>query len=102
MPVSWLGSYFDDAGEGFVHKARVECTLMSDVKQGHVNANGTCLVTDADGDKAFLEWKCTGAMPACAGDERWVGGTGKYPGLSGASKFKGNFIGTTGAGSNIE
>ena len=92
------GVIFNDAGKGFLHKARVNCTLMNDVKQGHANANGTCLVTDADGDKAFLEWKCTGAMPACAGDERWVGGTGKYTGMSGASKFQGNFIGTTGAG----
>jgi hypothetical protein len=27
-----------------------------------------------------------------------MGGTGKYTGLSGTSKFQGNFIGATGAG----
>ena len=92
------GVMFNEEGKGFLHKARVDCTLMNDVNQGRANANGTCVVTDADGDKAFLEWKCTGAMPACPGDERWSGGTGKYTGLTGPSKFQGNFIGTTGAG----
>ena len=50
-------------------------------------------MTDTDGDKAFLEWKCTGVMPACPGDQRFVGGTEKYSGLSGDTKFQGNFIG---------
>jgi hypothetical protein len=92
------GVIFNDAGKGFLHKGRVDCSLMNDVNQGHSNAKGTCVVTDADGDKAFLEWKCAGVMPACPGDELWVGGTGKYAGLSGVSKFQGNFIGATGAG----
>src|SRR6266545_2030411 len=72
------GVIFNDAGKGFLHKARVDCTLMNDVNQGRANANGTCVVTDAEGDKAFLE--------------------GKYTGMSGTSKFQGNFIGATGAG----
>jgi hypothetical protein len=92
------GVIFNDAGKGFLHKARVDCTLMNDVNQGRADAKGTCMVTDAEGDKAFLEWKCTGAMPACPGDERWVGGSGKYTGMSGTMKFQGNFIGATGAG----
>jgi hypothetical protein len=92
------GVIFNDAGEGFLHKARVDCPIFNDVNQGRANANGSCVVTDADGDKIFMEWKCTGAMPACPGDERFVGGTGKYDGISGNSKFQGNFIGTTGAG----
>jgi hypothetical protein len=92
------GVIFNNAGKGFMHKARVDCTLMNDVNQGRANANGTCVITDVDGDKVFLEWKCAGAMPACPGDERFVGGTGKYNGISGSSKFQGNFIGATGAG----
>jgi len=51
----------------------------------------SCLVvTDADGDKIFVEWKCAGVMPACPGTERFVGGTGKYTGISGNQKFQGN------------
>ena len=92
------GVIFNDAGKGFLHKARVDRSLMNDVNKGHANAKGTGVVTDAKGDKASLGWKCAGVMPACPGDELWVGGTGKYAGLNGVSKFQGNFIGTTGAG----
>jgi hypothetical protein len=92
------GVAFNDTGKGFIHKARVDCALMNDVNQGRANATGTCVVTDADGDKIFMDWKCAGTMPACPGDERFVGGTGKYKGISGSSKFQGNFVGTTGAG----
>jgi len=92
------GVMFNDTGKGFMHKSRVDCTLFNDVDHGHANANGTCVVTDTDGDKIFVEWKCAGMMPACPGTERFVGGTGKYTGISGDQQFQGNFIGDTGAG----
>jgi hypothetical protein len=92
------GVMFNNEGKGFMHKARVDCTLFNDVNKGRANANGTCVVTDADGDKVFVEWRCAGVMPACPGTERFVGGTGKYKGISGDQKFQGNFIGDTGAG----
>jgi len=92
------GVIFNDAGEGFLHKARVDCPIYNDVNQGRANATGSCVVIDADGDQVFMEWKCAGAMPACPGDEQFVGGTGKYNGISGSSKFQGNFISATGAG----
>ena len=92
------GVMFNDKGAGFMHKARVDCTLFNDVNHGRAHANGSCVVTDADGDKIFVEWKCEGDMPACPGTERFVGGTGKYTGISGDQVFQGNFIGKTGAG----
>ncbi len=92
------GVMFNNEGKGFMHKSRVDCTLYNDVNKGRANATGTCVVTDAAGDKIFVEWKCAGAMPACPGTERFVGGTGKYKGISGEQKFQGNFIGDTGAG----
>jgi len=45
------GVMFNNEGKGFMHKARVDCTLFNDVNKGRANANGTCVVTDADGDK---------------------------------------------------
>ena len=92
------GVMFNDKGKGFMHKARVDWTLYNDVNKGRANATGTCVVTDADGDKIFVEWKCSGVMPACPGTERFVGGTGKYKGITGKQTFQGNFIGDTGAG----
>ncbi len=92
------GVMFNDAGKGFMHKARTDCTILNDVRQGRANARGTCVVTDAAGDEIFVEWSCAGTMPACRGDQRFLGGTGRYEGISGSMKFQGNFIGTTGAG----
>ena len=92
------GVMFNDEGKGFMHKSRVDCTLYNDVNQGRANARGTCVVMDAEGDKIFVEWECSGMMPACPGTERFVGGTGKYAGISGEQQFQGNFIGDTGAG----
>ena len=54
--------------------------------EGRANAKGTCVVTDADGDEIFVEWKCSGVMPACPGTERFVGGTG-----AGWSDWKGEW-----------
>jgi len=92
------GVMFNTGGKAFLNQALTECALILDVNKDQVDAKGTCTMTDADGDKAFLEWKCAGKMPACPGDQSFIGGTGKYAGLSGPSKFQGNFIGKTGAG----
>ncbi len=92
------GVMFNNTGSGFLHKARTDCAILNDVEDGRANAKGTCVVTDAEGDKVFVEWNCAGPMPACPGTERFVGGTGKYTGISGDQKFQGNFIGATGAG----
>ena len=43
------GVMFNNEGKGFLHKARVDCTLLDDVNKGHANASGTCVVTDACG-----------------------------------------------------
>src|SRR5574341_593306 len=48
------GVIFNEAGKGFLHKVRADCALMNDVNQGRANANGTCVMTDSDGDKVFL------------------------------------------------
>jgi len=92
------GVMFNDQGEGFMHKSRVDCALMNDVIEGRANAKGTCIVTDAGGDQIYVEWQCSGTMPACPGTERFVGGTGKFEGITGDQTFQGNFIGDTGAG----
>jgi hypothetical protein len=92
------GVMFNNKGKGFMHKSRVDCSIFNDVNKGRANAQGTCVVTDADGDTIFVEWKCSGVMPACPGTERFVGGTGKYKGITGEQTFQGNFIGDTGAG----
>jgi hypothetical protein len=92
------GVVFNDAGKGFLNRARADCSGLLDINQGQVSAAGVCVMTDADGDKINLDWKCTGPMPTCAGDQHFAGGTGKYNGASGNMKWQANFIGNSSAG----
>ena len=49
------GVFFNDVADGFLDKSEVTCALVSDVVDGIQNSgHGYCIVTDKDGDKAFL------------------------------------------------
>ena len=86
------GAFFNDAGKGFLHQTSVICPGINDVRKDiSLDARGYCIVTDRDGDKAFLVWQATnptkpGEVP---GTFQWTGGTGKYTGLTGDNTFTG-------------
>jgi len=80
----------EDVSDGFLDKTEVTCPATSDSVNGvDTAARGYCIVTDKDGDKAFLVWqgKGTGAGSADAGTFQWTGGTGKFAGLQGNNTF---------------
>ena len=79
------GTFFNDAGEGFLHRATAVCPGIRDTVRDVVNAHGYCVFTDEDGSKATFAWKCKG--PRCDGDAEWISGTGKYAGLKGRVAF---------------
>lgn len=95
------GIVTNDAGTGFMHNTRWDCQILWDSNKGQSTANGSCLMTDADGDKALAFWKCFGKQPICEGDFQWAGGTGKYTGITGNNTFTGHLIGATQAGYSI-
>lgn len=76
------GTNFNDKGEGFLNMTSVVCPGVLDINKGMNDAHGYCVVTDNDGDKAYLVWKCKGEE-LCKGDMQWTGGTGKYEGITG-------------------
>jgi hypothetical protein len=94
------GAFFNDGGGGFFHNAAVQCPGMNDITpDGNAFAHGYCIVTDKDGDKAYLSWKCKGKFgDKCNGDFQWTGGTGKYTGIKGANKFYGVVLVPTSSG----
>jgi hypothetical protein len=84
------GTFFNDAGSGFLHLTAFTCTDTGGMNNGvFISTNGYCVVTDRDGDKAFIVWKCKGGTTRCEGDFQWTGGTGKYTGLTGNNTFHG-------------
>ena len=90
---------FNDAGQGFIHKASVVCPGVNDMIDGVSRASqGYCIVTDQDGDKAFLVWK---AGKGFDGDFQWTGGTGKYTGITGNNTFTAFLIGPSSSGYSV-
>src|SRR5437867_2016424 len=93
------GTFFNDAGEGFMHETSWVCPGVNDVINGVSQvSHGYCVITDKDGDKAFLVWK---AGKGFEGDFQWTGGTGKYTGITGNNAFTALLIGPTPSGYSL-
>ena len=94
---AFSGVFFNDVANGFIDKSSVVCPGVNDIVNGtSIGNHGYCIVTDKDGDKAFLVWKGQDTSPnAGGGDQEWIGGTGKYRGIKGKSTYRYTGIGTT-------
>ena len=95
--------FFNDVAGGFLDKTEGTCPGVNDLVNGvSVAANGYCVMTDKDGDKAFFSWQGKGTGPGSyAGTFEWTGGTGKYSGIQGHNTWRGNGIGNTMAASIV-
>ncbi len=90
------GGFVHSDGSGFLHEAGITCPAAGGTVGGRQFFQGSCTVTDADGDQAMLIWNCEmQADGVCPGPQSWVAGTGKYEGISGEMTFEGRFIGNT-------
>ena len=98
----YKGTFFNDAGMGFLHESSWVCFGLSDVINEKGDARGYCVITDQTDDKAFLVWE--GKIDPSTGfngDYHWTGGTGKYAGMTGSNTFSGTVIGSSSEGRGI-
>jgi hypothetical protein len=98
------GVFFNDAGGGFLHNTLVTCPAANDIVNGaSVAVHGYCIMTDKDGDRAFLVYHGKGVPSGSLGGTfEWTGGTGKYAGLQGNNTWHNSlFIGDSGSGSVV-
>jgi len=95
----WLGefsgTFINDKGKGSrLHETGWKCPGFNDLnlndKKG--KAAGHCIVADPGGDEAYVAWQCEGDTEVCNGTFDYVGGTGKYQGISGHNTFIGHFL----------
>jgi hypothetical protein len=87
------GTFFNDKGKGSLfHFAAVKCPGYNDLDFNNKKskAGGYCVITDLDGDAAYLNWRLEGDTVNGAGTFDYTGGTGKYKGISGSNNFVGN------------
>ena len=91
----FTGSFFNDKGEGSpFHRAGVKCPAWydADFNNKKSKAGGYCIITDLDGDQAYLTWQSAGTPGPGGrgpGTFQYTGGTGKYKGISGNNTFVG-------------
>jgi len=80
--------YTNDAGSGFLHRATGRCLVSTTYSNAGFHALGPCTYADPDGDLIFstFDLRGTGNEPP-AGTKEYIGGTGKYAGLTGHATF---------------
>jgi hypothetical protein len=61
-----------------------ECLFQVSIDATARNANGVCVIVDADGDKTSQNYTAVNG----AGKWSFVGGTGKYAGITGGGEYK--------------
>ena len=81
-------AYLNDAGDGFLHRATGRCLITSTGGEAGFHASGPCTYADPDGDLIFSTFDARrGGGGAPAATKEYIGGTGKYAGLTGHATF---------------
>jgi len=89
------GTFFNDKGVGSLfHRAGVKCPASFDANfnTNTAKASGYCVISDSEGDQAYLSWSNEGTPAAGSnnpGTFEYTGGTGKYEGITGGGTFVG-------------
>ncbi len=83
--VDWDGAVFNSDGKPFLDKARYQGVGVTDMG---VSSGGYKTFTDADGSKVFATYRRTVAIPPeLRGTFEFIGGTGKYAGITGSGTY---------------
>ena len=78
---------------GATMRSNAPTSAHSGLQKDHFSFSGYCTATDKDSDKALLKWTCSRDGDRCVGTFDWIGGTGKYAGMRGRSRFDGGALG---------
>ncbi|MCJ2014531.1 hypothetical protein [Methylobacterium sp. J-076] len=73
----------NDAGEGAFHDMGTRCVGMREANGAEVINRGSCIDADTDGDQVFSTYEAN----AKTGRHVFVGGTGKYQGITGTAEY---------------
>ena len=83
-------SYINDAGSGLFHDTTGRCIGMGSGNKGAAHNTGYCTYVDRDGNQIFSTFTYDrGAHRRPGQTQEYIGGTGKYVGLTGNAEFAG-------------
>lgn len=99
------GLLSNSSGSGFLHNAGGRCSAANVVKDGKAIFVGGCVFWDADGDAAVIDYNGANDTDGWGkGTLEWRGGTGKYTGITGKTRYRHRIVtyrgngGTSGEG----
>ena len=96
----WGGFYgvtFNTRGSGPLHMGTAVCSYTLDLTAGAGPGNGNCAWTDADGDKIYTVYSGMLATSGVFdGVNQFLGGTGKFSGVTGKAPFQCKALSTQG------
>ena len=90
MVAVYTGVMFVDGGKGSLEAASVVCpgTLDANLAKGTKMGEGRCTITDADGDRVFARYSCSGdILESCRGPFTLLSGTGKFAVITGGGEM---------------
>lgn len=85
--VEFSGVSRNDQGSGMFHRLGVRCIGLHESGSPQAVSRGACTETDADGDQIFSTYESRIANGKPAGAHVFVGGTGKYAGMTGRADY---------------
>jgi hypothetical protein len=88
---AFKGIIYVETSEGKLNEGFVRCpaTQKLDLKSQTTSGSGHCMITASEGDTVYADWTCRGKLGGggCNGDFILTGGSGKFKGITGASKL---------------
>ena len=83
----------NEKGSGIFHNVGIRCTGVREAVATSFYTRGTCADTDQDGDQIFSTYEANGGEgKSVVGVHQFVGGTGKYTGMTGKADYTVQYI----------
>jgi len=83
------GIAYAETPSGHLDEGLVSCPVVQTIgaDDAKTSATGHCTIIVGPDDSVFAEFTCSGQVGGCQGDFRLTGGTGRFKGITGASKL---------------
>ena len=84
------GMMFVDREDGLVISGHIVCPAILEISlvDGTQAGHGLCTMSHANGERIFVNWRCSGShLAGCSGEFSFTGGTGEYEGITGGGKL---------------
>lgn len=89
MVAVFTGIMFVDDSQGVLHAGSLVCpaTVEADLQTMTKTGKGHCIISNAEGERVYADFSCSGDLEGCKGPFLITGGTGKFTGITGEGEM---------------